>query len=521
MSQTRHIVVLPAEVEVPFNEGQNLFQILNRAGFPLVHDCAGKGICGKCKFRLRGAMPRPSALDLEFLAKNEMRDRIRLACAFKPRAGDIVELFPSDSKATLQHEVVGRTFPVDRWPDIEPSELVLAIDLGTTNVVGYLLDVTQGAIIAAASITNSQCMYGSDVMSRLTYASHKGREAVLNLQRLALADIESLALLLNKEKRPIRRVVAVMNSAMATFIIGSNPDGLGRYPYDPGIDNPISVTPFNKGALEGAELLIPPVIGGYVGSDALSALLAVLESGPSPPFAILDIGTNVEVVLVTKKKKVACSAPAGPAFEGYGISHGMRAVDGAIERVQIAGGAFHCQVIGDLPPKGIAGSGLFSMFAELIRAGAIDKFGCILPEKLTPEMYRTGEKGMELVIAPDVTINGADIQQFMVAKAATQAGFETLLDHLSVNPAELEMIYFTGSFVHKIEPKELLTLGLTPNVELSRICNVGNAACAGSAMMAVSRKAFITACSMARKVEHLPLSGNAYFNMSFQDHVRF
>ncbi|VAX20007.1 hypothetical protein MNBD_NITROSPINAE04-2718 [hydrothermal vent metagenome] len=523
MIHTRNIVVLPAEVEVAFNEGQNLFQILNRAGFPLAHDCAGKGICGKCKFRLHSGLPRPSAVDLEFLTKQEIDDQIHLACAFKPDDGDIVELFSGDLKATPQDEVIGLTFPVDRWPGVETSELALAIDLGTTNVVGYLLDANNGAIINAISIPNSQSMYGSDVMSRLAYASHKGREAVLNLQRLALNDIERLAMALNTNKIPIRRVVGVMNSAMATFVIASNPDDLGRHPCESGIDGPVSQKPFNnkKGVLEKAELIIPPVIGGYVGSDALSALYAVLESNPPAPFALLDIGTNTEVLLVTDNAKAACSAPAGPSFEGYGISHGMRAVDGAIERVTISGGAFSCQVIGKSAPKGIAGSGLFSLFAELIRAGGLDKFGSIVPENLSPEMYRSGEKSLELVIAPGVTVDGVDIQQFMVAKAATRAGLETLLDHLGVKPEQLRKIYFAGAFVQRVEPQDLLAIGLTPDVESSRICNVGNAACAGSAMMAVSREAFVTACSMAGKIEHLPLSGNAYFNMSFQDHVRF
>ncbi|HEB73086.1 MAG TPA: DUF4445 domain-containing protein [Nitrospirae bacterium] len=522
MSHTRHIVVLPAEVEVAFNEGQNLFQILNRAGFPLTHDCAGKGICGKCKFRLYDGLPRPSAADLEFLTKQEIDDQVHLACAFKPDDGDIVELFPGDLKATPQDQVIGRAFPVDRWPGAVPSELALAIDLGTTNIVGYLLNVSTGAIINAISIPNSQGVYGSDVMSRLAYASHRGRKAVLNLQQLALNDIERIATMLNTNKIPIGRVVGVMNSAMATFVIASNPDDLGRHPCESGIDAPVSQRPFNdQGMLEKAELIIPPVIGGYVGSDALSALYAVLKSKPPVPFALLDIGTNTEVLLVTDNAKAACSAPAGPSFEGYGISYGMRAGDGAIERVTISGGAFACQVMGKSAPKGIAGSGLFSLFAELIRAGGVDKFGSIVPENLSPEMYRSGEKGLELVIAPGVTVDGVDIQQFMVAKAATRAGLDTLLNHLSVKPEQLRKIYFAGAFVQRVEPKDLLAIGLTPDVELSRICNVGNAACQGSAMMAVSREAFVTACSMAGKIEHLPLSGNAYFNMSFQDHVRF
>jgi uncharacterized 2Fe-2S/4Fe-4S cluster protein (DUF4445 family) len=520
MSQKSHIVVLPAGVEVPFDKGRNLFEILQSAGYPVSSDCAGEGICGKCKFRLHEGMAEPSRIELEFLTKNELENQVRLACAYKPGSGDTIELFHGDSRTTLLHDVVGMSFSVDPWPGIESSELVLAVDFGTTNITGYLMDSAKGAVIAAASIANSQAIYGSDVMSRLTYASHKGREAVLNLQRLALHDIERLAVMLNSEKRPIRRVVGVMNSAMATFVIAANPDNLGRYPCESGIDGPVSQRPFKKGILENAELIIPPVIGGYVGSDALSALLAVLESNPPSPFALLDIGTNTEVLVVTENATAACSAPAGPTFEGYGISHGMRAVDGAIEDVKISDGKFHCQVIGESAPKGIAGSGLFSLFAELIRAGAFDKFGVILPENLSPGIVLSGEKGAELAIAPDVKINGLDIQQFMVAKAATRAGLETLLDHLNVKPEELENIYFAGSFVQKVEPQDLLTIGLTPNMELSRISNVGNAACEGAAMMAVSQIDFKKACSMVEEIDHISLSGNAYFNISFQDHVR-
>lgn len=520
MSQARRIVVLPAEIEVAFDEGRNLFQILQGAGYPLSQDCAGKGICGKCKFRLAKGRSEPSKIDLKFLTKSEISGKVRLACAFKPDDGDTIELFSCDSRAAALPGAAGRIYAVDPWPGVGSSELLLAVDFGTTNVSGYLLEAARGAVIFAASIANSQSIYGSDVMSRLTYASHKGDEAVLNLRRLALTDIENLGKTLNKEKRPIRHVLAVMNSAMETFIIAANPDNLGRHPCESGIDGPTFLRPFNKGTLENAELIIPPVIGGYVGSDALSALYAVLESEPAPPFALLDIGTNTEIVLVTEKSKAACSAPAGPAFEGCGISHGMRAIDGAIERVRISDGKFHCQVIGESAPKGIAGSGLFSLFAELIRAGALDKFGSIVPENLAPEMVQSGEKSRELVIAPGLTIDGLDIQQFMVAKAATRAGLETLLDLANVKPDELETIYFAGSFVKSVEPEDLLAIGLTPNVEPSRIRNVGNAACDGAAMMAVSQKAFKKACSMAGEIEHVPLSGNAHFNMSFQDHVR-
>ncbi|GBE00696.1 Na(+)-translocating NADH-quinone reductase subunit F [bacterium BMS3Bbin06] len=519
MNGTARITVLPQGTTLHVSPGENLFQVLTKAGISLNSYCGGQGICGKCKVRIISKAPALSEFEHAHLSTEEINEGIRLACGFYPETDVIVEIPKPALSSGYKLKIEDLSFPLDPWQEHPSEGLVLAVDLGTTNIVGHLFDPLMGELIASVTIANSQSIFGADVMTRLAYCSHHGDNAKETFMKLTLSDIEKLAELTAGKGKKITDVVVVMNTAMETLMLGLSPDKLGRNPYESDIDGPIHISLFKNGPLEGVTIHIPPVIGGFVGSDTVSAFLAISVQHQEPPFILIDIGTNAEVVVVTKETMIACSTAAGPAFEGVGISCGMRGVEGAIEHVTFDNEAFEISVIGNKSAIGITGSGLFSLIGELLRAGALDRFGAVVPGIIPQKLVHRGKSGQEMILSPDVSVSEDDVQQFILAKAATRAAVETLLALVNVRADELNAIFFSGVFASRIDPKDILTIGLLPPIELHKIQNVGNAAATGAVMMALSKSAFQKACHIAKRVKHITLSGNQKFKETFQSQV--
>ncbi len=516
------LYVWPDRRELAFRPGQNLYEILAAAGFnPRGQACGGQGICGKCRVRLKSAASPSNELDQKNLTDVELAGNIRLACGFIPRGGEVVELFIARPSLAAKAEIGDEPFPLDPWPRLAGNDLVLAVDLGTTNLVAHLIDPNTGQVIGSSVAPNSQSIFGADVVSRLTYASRGGPAARQKLSSLAWQDIEAVAETLLPPASHIRHTVMVMNSAMETLLLQLDPDLLGRAPYEPEITCPVHQKSTQDGILADTEIHLPPLIGGYVGSDALAALLSVLSSDPPRPFLLLDIGTNSEVILAGQDGIVACSTAAGPAFEGGGICCGIQAVEGAITQVRLAESRWVYSVIGNGQPLGLAGSGLFSVLGELIRAGGVNRFGVFVPDNLAPASLDQGANGRRLSLAPGVHLSEADIQQFMLAKAATRAGVETLLELTHQGTEELAAVYLCGNFAGHLESTDVLTIGLLPPVALEKIIILKNAAAVGAAMMAASQEKFNQAVELAGKIDHLPLSGHHRFKVHFEEQVCF
>ncbi|MCL5021763.1 MAG: ASKHA domain-containing protein [Nitrospirae bacterium] len=521
MNDSAKITVLPRGTVFQVSRRESLFQVLTTAGISLNSYCGGQGICGKCRVRLIGNVPLPSESDLAHLSSEEINEGIRLACGLYPDIDMVAEIPEPVSASEYKLNIGDMSCPLDPWRDRLSGGVVLAVDLGTTNIVGHLLDPRTGKIIASATIANSQALFGADVMTRLAYCSHHGKEAKKTFENLALSDIEKLAeSAAGRGKGRITDAVAVMNTAMETLLLGLSPDKLGRYPYKSGIDGPMHISPFKRGPLRRTAIHIPPVIGGFVGSDTVSALFAVSVLNQMPPYLLVDMGTNAEVVVVTRETMLACSTAAGPAFEGVGISCGMRGVEGAVESVRFNEGAFKVSVIGNKPAAGVTGSGLFSLIGELLRGGALDRFGAMVSERIPHNLVRRGKSGREVILSPDVTVSEEDIQQFILAKAATRAAVDTVLARVNLRADEITAIFLSGVFAGRINPRDVLTTGLLPPLELRKIQNAGNAPATGAVMMALSVSAFQKACLLARRVKHLTLSGSRDFKETFQSHVR-
>lgn len=518
MSERPTVTIMPQNLTLEAAEGESLHSVLARAGLPVGSHCGGRGICGKCKVRISGTAPQPSVQEYAHLSSEELAEGVRLACCTIPEGGETVECPDAPSACGYKLQIDTLSFPVNRWSKKSGHGVVLAVDLGTTNVVGHAIDPYTGRVVASSGRENSQSIFGADVMTRLAYASSHGLSGRETLQRAALSDIEKLFEEM-KASPPVTDIVAVMNTAMEVLLLGLDPDLLGRYPCNSGIAGPVHITPpFTSPRLKGARLHVPPVIGGFVGSDTVGALLAVETLTPDPPYVLLDIGTNAEVVVVMNEHRVACSTAAGPAFEGMGIRCGMRGVAGAIDDVRFDGDSLRISVLGGGPARGITGSGLFSLIGELLRSGRLDSFGAMQTSLFPEGRLRRGEGGNEIILAPGITVSEHDIQQFLLAKAATRAAVDTLLAGTRVKPEDVTAFYLAGTFAGKIAPPDIRSVGLIP---AGTAYGVGNAAAVGAAMMAASESAFQEACYCAGTVRHFALSESRAFMDAFQSAVHF
>jgi uncharacterized 2Fe-2S/4Fe-4S cluster protein (DUF4445 family) len=521
MTEKVSIIVHPQELKLEAEQGKSLLDILGAAGIAINSECGGLGNCGKCKVRISGNVPVPSSLDRLHLSEDEIAAGMRLACGFSPSGGEIVECPPAPEGTNLKMHLDEISFPVRRWRKEAGRGVALAVDLGTTNIVGHIVNPVTGRVVASLSKENSQAVFGADVMSRLSHASHNGEKGREALRGAARSDIESLAEGIGLEQ-PVDDVVAVMNTAMEVLLLGADPDLLGRYPCNSGIEGPVHIAfPSYTGFLQGAMLHLPSIIGGFVGSDTVAALLSLKMLSPKPPYLLLDIGTNAEVVVVTDEEMIACSTAAGPAFEGMGISCGMRGVTGAIDAVHFEKGDFAISVIDGGSAMGITGSGLFSLIGSLLRAGALDTFGLMQVPLFLPERIRRSDGGNEVILAEGVTVSESDVQQFLLAKAAARSAVDTLLKYTNVTPGDLTAFYLAGTFAGMIETEDLLATGLVPLDCGDRVGQAGNAAATGAVMMAASESVFEDACILGERVRHVSLSGDRAFLDTFQSGVHF
>ncbi len=522
MSQSNSITLYPLGRRIDFSPGQNLYQALTRAGIRITQACGGRGICGKCRIRYLSPPPLPTQADLKHTTGEQRQDGQRLACTHTPLLGSHVELLSKATPLPAKLELGIEHLPVDPWPGLNEGDLVMALDLGTTNLVGHLLDPVKGRLLGATSLLNSQSIFGADVMSRLTLASHGGPEARREMQQLTLGDLEALVAPWNLGEGNIKHLVGVMNTAMASMLLNWDPDELGRHPCRVQQEGPIHYSPAGlSGALAGVSIHLPSMLGGFVGADTTSALWAALAQGPQPPFALLDIGTNAEVALVTSDEILCCSCAAGPAFEGAGLSSGMRAAPGAIDHVKIEHGRVQFSVIGKTEPKGITGSGILSLMAALLEVGAMDNFGALIPGVLESGVVQTGPDGRSVLLYQGVSVSDQDIEQIMLAKAAAAAGLEVLFEKAGLHPKEITQLFLCGTFAGHLKVEDVLTIGLVPTDFSQRISSLGNAAALGAAMMACSQRDFVEASRLVSRTKHLSLSNSAGFKEFFGFHMKF
>jgi len=408
----------------------------------------------------------------------------------------------------------------------------LAVDIGTTKLVAYLINLKTGETEAVKSMLNPQISFGEDVISRITYASDYGR--AVELQKAAVGGvnqlIEELCKAVSIPPQDIYEVVAVGNTAMHHIFLGIPPKTLGLAPFTPVVRNSINLKASEIGLNinESGNLFLPPVVAGFVGADAIADALATRIYEFDEPSAVIDIGTNTEIILNNGKDLYACSCASGPAFEGARIKHGMRAGLGAIETIYIDSETVKYEVIGGVKPMGICGSGVVDALASLLDTGLLNRNGRFNVSK-SPNLFINSGKDYEFIVVDSkesgtgnaITITQRDVREIQLAKSAIATGLTLLMRDAGVQVEELSTIYLAGSFGSYISPRSAVRIGLLPNVDLSRIKSVGNTAGIGAKMCLISYEERIKAEDLAKRIKFIEFYIKPDFNKIFLENLNF
>jgi uncharacterized 2Fe-2S/4Fe-4S cluster protein (DUF4445 family) len=402
--------------------------------------------------------------------------------------------------------------------------LGLAVDLGTTKVAGYLLDLTTGETLGADAIMNPQIPYGEDVMARITHALHQadGRDT---LQRVIVEGVNHLTqgLCTRAGRCPdeIAEAVVVGNTAMHHLFLGLPVSQLGLSPYVPAVADALDVKArdLRLALAPGAYVHLLSNIAGFVGADHVAMLLATGLWEEDKIALGLDIGTNTEVALKAGDRLLTCSTASGPAFEGAHVRFGMRAATGAIERVRLADSRVEYQTIGNAPPVGLCGSGILDAVAQLRLAEVLDRRGKMSAHPRT----RQGEKGLEFVLVDaaesgvneDITISRADVSEIQLAKGAMRAGVRILLQEAGLTEADVEGVVVAGAFGTYSDLRSAVIIGMLPPLALDRFQQVGNAAGMGARLALVSTAQRAKAVEIADCAEYIELTNSDEFATEF------
>jgi len=434
--------------------------------------------------------------------------------------------------------------------DTTDNQLGLAIDVGTTSVAGYLCDLKNGKIRAVASLMNPQTLYGEDIMSRITY--HMTTEGGLGRMYKAIIDeginriVENVCADAECKPEDILEIVLVANTAMHHIILNLNVEPLGLSPFPPVIHRHIDIKPRELGIKmnPGGNIHILPNEAGFVGADNMGVLIAEEPYNQDLNLLLIDIGTNAELVLGTKGKLVSASCPTGPAFEGAQIKFGIRATPGAIEHVKIDPKTLEpqYQVIGiddwlpyqgdeaDAPdyikPKGICGSAIIDVMAELFRSGIMLKSGFFNMDLDTPRLSMNGDEpeyvlcwADETSIGKDIVVTVGDVRAIQMAKGALYAACKFLMKQHNIK--EVDKVILAGAFGSYIDKKQALIIGLFPDIDLDKVYAIGNAAGDGARIALLNKDKRWEAEEIAPTVEYLELSTLDEFISEFANAMCF
>jgi uncharacterized 2Fe-2S/4Fe-4S cluster protein (DUF4445 family) len=383
--------------------------------------------------------------------------------------------------------------------DMSHRNYGLAFDIGTTTVHGSLVDHQTGKLISRRADYNAQISYGEDVISRIVHAEKpKGLQLMHELVTNTINGLIAKLLLKNDIKRDeITSITLAGNTTMTHFLLGLEPHNIRRAPYVPvsTFFPPIRARDIGLELPLRAVALVFPSISSYVGGDIIAGVMGSGMYSTEAVTLYIDIGTNAEIVIGNREWLVCAACSAGPAFEGGGITHGMRAAAGAIEDFGINPATYEPMniSIGNKPPIGICGSGLLVIVATLFEYGVIDRQGKFNLE-LETERIREGRSGYEYVLTweeetggdSDIVINEVDIENFIRAKAAIYAGCKTLIEGVGLKVTDLEQIILAGAFGSYIDLDSAMTIGLLPEVDPARVLYVGNGSLLGSWMSEMS-----------------------------------
>jgi uncharacterized 2Fe-2S/4Fe-4S cluster protein (DUF4445 family) len=413
--------------------------------------------------------------------------------------------------------------------DTSTRRFGIAFDLGTTTVVASLLDLEAGQPVAVRSMLNRQQPYGADVISRIS-ATMMDTEALEKLRTLAQETMAELCAEVCEEgevdPEEVYEVALCGNVTMMQIALGIDPEPLSMAPFVVAARElpPVLAADLGVAVHPEARAFVFPSMGAYVGGDIVAGLLATGFTRDQRLRLFIDVGTNSEIALGSQDGALATAAPAGPAFEAAQIRCGMRAADGAIEGVTMEDGSLELQVIGEVEPVGICGSGLVDAVALLVEVGLLDHSGRFVDEESAPVLAeRLTKLGDERVfyLADNVYLSQRDVRELQFAKASIATGWNILLAEMGLGPEDISQVLLAGSFGAYLSPASAVKIGLVPRLPLPRIVSAGNVAGEGAKIALLSQRERAEAQSILREVRYVELSGRQDFNDLFIDQLAF
>lgn len=472
----------PNQVVAAVCHGTSILSALISTGLHPEAPCGGKGTCGKCKVLLDGQV---------VLACQTIVDR------------DMTVWHSDVKKSNILTDGAARKIQPDGINDY-----CLALDVGTTSLVAYLLDGKTGVLLARSSALNPQNQYGADVISRIQYTLEQDGQALQNTICRALSElILEVSHIAGIEPLQITTAAVVGNTAMHHLLLGIDPTPLITPPYTPNISKAMELPPTGLFPIGGSVRFLPNV-AGFVGGDTVGCMSAVGFDQLEELTLMIDIGTNGEMVLGDKNRRIACSTAAGPAFEGAKISCGMRGAEGAIDHVWLQNDEVAYHVIGEGEAIGLCGSGLLDLIAVLLEAEIIDDSG-YLPD------------GAYQIEGTSITLTQKDIREVQLAKAAIYTGIQLMTRHLAVEMKQIQKVLLAGAFGNYMKPASACRIGMIPACLLDRIQPIGNAAGVGASLCALSKKEFEHSQKLAEYTEFLELASCPEFQDRYVDALEF
>jgi uncharacterized 2Fe-2S/4Fe-4S cluster protein (DUF4445 family) len=419
---------------------------------------------------------------------------------------------------------------------VEPGDTTdecfgIAFDIGTTTLVGTLMNLRTGMAAGVLSTLNGQAPFGADVISRISHAMN-GPEAITELQSAVVNTMNHILGELYRETGISRErtyeAVVVGNATMLHLLLGIDPSPLSVMPFTPAFMEPLTVVASEVGLdiHPHGHVQTLPALGAYVGADIVAGVLATSIVREDKLRVFVDVGTNGEIVVGSAQRALATAAPAGPAFEGSQIKCGMRATEGAIEGVQLSD-KVELQVIGgDVAPQGICGSGLVDIVAQLLLAGLLDHSGRMRTAEDVPG-HPLADRLIDVdgvrafLLAEGVFLTQRDVRELQFAKGSIATGIKVLMDILGVETGEIDEVLLGGSFGSYLNPESAKIIGLVPPVHVDKIIAVGNSAGEGAKIALLSYRERQVAFELPDRIEYVELSGRADFNDAFISVLQF
>jgi len=469
--------------KIVVHSGTSIAEAIRALGLHFETPCGGHGLCGGCLVKVTGGSVEVSEQEKKLISEELLKEGYRLACRARKFTGDVSVSIPERKKEVNLKAI----------PQKIRGKYGFSVDLGTTTIAMSLINIDEKLEIGSLSLLNPQTGYGSDVITRATLVM-ENPDALGRLRKITLDTISTGFNRLMQECRvmaeDIVKISIAGNSIMEHIILGISPVPLTVAPFQlqNRVPRPVKAMDFGLSGFKNAMVVIFPMIGANAGGDTVAGIYYLDLWSKKEPAVLLDIGTNVEMVLVINGRIYVTSSPAGPAFEGGEITFGMRAEDGAIEGVEVDGHVMRFRVKGGGRPKGICGSGLISLVAELIKSGVIDSTGYIKDrESISSNLalrVQPGERGNIFVLHRDTKISmyitQNDIRQLQLAKAALRAGIEILLKKTGTRAEDVEKVYMAGAFGVSISEDALFQIRMLPEGLRGKLEQCGDTALGGA-----------------------------------------